>query len=691
MKLTIVRKDKKNKTYLSTKTLDTFIERIKKDTKNGDVTLFRQYTALGADAANYEREHPLPYIYPLAEMRKTESGCLELVAANELTLLTVTNLGGKHDVEAVKQAAAMMPTTLAAFADSTGRGAVVLVSVASKEGTLPTTEDTLNAFAQAAHRLAASVYGGLLPFAIAQEQVSMQSCFRMTLDDTPYYNPKATALVLQGTFADRDPVATKEDTEDDRWDTYENYEHLYNHAATIAVDATYQLPAEERDTAYLTVLCRQMCQMGVPQEETMAHVWNHYGFATGADRDLLRTILQTVYEENQPDEQRISKMSHEVGMETRRLITFLTTRYLFRFNTVMGYTEYRPNNTWTQPWEPVDDRSVKGITTEARLAGLNAWDRDVARYVQSNLIKRYDPIEEYLWKVHGTWDGQDHIGRLAATVPCNAGQWPRWFRKWLLYMVAQWLGRSHKYGNSVAPLLISQQGNNKSTFCRSLLPDELQWGYTDNLTIEDKRQTLQAMHNMLLINLDEFNQIAPRIQEGFLKNVFQLASVKIKRPYGKHIEDFPRLASFIATTNMPDVLSDPSGSRRFIGIELTGPIDTTYRINHQQLYAQAMQALDDHEQYWFDDAEVREIMAHNRQFRMQSPAEQYFHKLFYLPANDDEGRWMTPTEIFQTLRQEADNTLKAGSLRLFGRVLANMEGLKRRRITSGTQYLVALK
>lgn len=57
-------------------------------------------------------------------------------------------------------------------------------------------------------------------------------------------------------------------------------------------------------------------------------------------------------------------------------------------------------------------------------------------------------------------------------------------------MVAQWLGRTRRYGNSIVPLLISRQGNNKSTFCRFFLPKELQWGYSDNLMVDDKRQTL---------------------------------------------------------------------------------------------------------------------------------------------------------------------------------------------------------
>ena len=103
---------------------------------------------------------------------------------------------------------------------------------------------------------------------------------------------------------------------------------------------------------------------------------------------------------------------------------------------------------------------------------------------------------------------------------------------------------------------------------------------------------LQAMSQFLLINLDEFNSIPVNIQQGFLKNIVSLSSVKVKRPYGRRMEDFPRLASFIATANMTDLLADPSGSRRFLSVELTGPIDVSNVPYHEQLYAQAQALID---------------------------------------------------------------------------------------------------
>ena len=377
-----------------------------------------------------------------------------------------------------------------------------------------------------------------------------------------------------------------------------------------------------------------------------------------------------------------------IGDETRGLIALLEKNYTFRMNTVMGYVEYRSKEKWHFGWQPVDERVQNSMAMEARLAGLNVWDKDVSRFLKSNRVQLYNPIDEYLWNLHGKWDGKDHIGQLAKTVPTNNPHWPKWFRTWFLGMVAQWLGKNRRYGNAIAPLLISRQGYNKSTFCKSLLPIELQWGYNDNLVLSEKKAVLQAMSQFLLINLDEFNQISPKVQEGFLKNLIQLSSVKVKRPYGKHVEDFPRLASFIATANVTDILADPSGNRRFIGIELTGPIDVSRRINYRQLYAQAVTLLEQGEPYWLDEEQTRMVMESNRQYQLRSPEEMYFSECFVPAGSEDDGQWLTTTVIFDRIRRKAGAALKGGNIQKFGRVLSNIDTLTNRRTKRGTEYLV---
>ena len=391
-------------------------------------------------------------------------------------------------------------------------------------------------------------------------------------------------------------------------------------------------------------------------------------------------------------EEDVDKDGKELSDNIMRMIEFLCKKYDFRYNSVMKFTEYRPKDKDYWGYQPVDARVQKRMTLEVQLANIRVSIKDVRNYLESDLLSTYNPVEDFLFKCAGKWDGKDYIRALARTVPTDNPYWEDWFYTWFLAMVNQWRSYSHrKYGNSVAPLLISKQGYNKSTFCRSLVPPELQWGYNDNLVLSEKRQVLQAMCQALLLNLDEFNQISPQVQQGFLKNIIQLPSVKMKPPYGSHVQEFPRMASFIATSNMEDILSDPSGNRRFLGVELTGPIDVSQLPNYEQLYAQALAALQAGEKTYFDTEQTKLIMASNRKFEVISPVDQYFNLYFDLTDDVKQGEYLTAAEIFQELKSHIGSSVKLSNLISFGRKLSQMPSIHRKRFNDGMRYLVVRK
>lgn len=691
MKFTAIRKDQRNQMHITMKSVEKFMERIQTDTKNRDVEGLRQHLQQpGSREFEYGQMYRLPMIYPSAELVRDVNGNLTMRQMNGILLLSASHLRGSEVLERVKSVTMTMPTTLAAFVGSSGESVKILVRISRPDGTLPQSEEEANAFLHDAYELVKSPYQALLGVPLDEIRHTISSGFRMTHDPHPLFRPEATPFLVDIHSTGLLTTTSLDEQRHDDYGLYTQYEHLYQRAATLV---WYRVPDNADPDAILAELARQLCLANFPEEEAVTHIWAHYKYKIPLlfDEERIRATVGAIYAETKPDKRK-SRQAEAVGREVRQLVGYLQKRYVFRYNTIMGYTEYRPNTTWFQDWQPVDERVINSFTMDARLTGLNVWDKDVSRYVKSDKIRNYNPIEEYLWEVHGKWDGTDHIGRLAQTVPTKNPHWERWFRTWVLAMVAQWKGRNRRYGNSVAPLLISSQGYNKSTFCRSLLPDELQWGYTDNLSLDEKRPVLQAMSQMLLVNLDEFNQISPRVQEGFLKNTIQLARVKAKRPYGKHVEDFPRLASFIATTNIADVLADPTGNRRFIGIELTGPIDVSVRPNHEQIYAQAQALIDQGEPYWFDDQETRLIMQHNRQFQLKSPAEQYFHEQFKVAEDEKTGMWMTSAAILSSLRETyGASLLKQTSLVAFGRALSNMEGMHHHHSVDGTQYCVTFK
>ena len=693
MKFSIVRTDKKGAVHLSVKPAEWFMEHIKSETKAQEVSRLRTYVANFGKADSYDRVGNMARVFPAVEMAKAQNGRLDIIAFNSLVTLHVGDLLKKELLTAVKEAAQMLPMTLAAMDGADGRSVDILVAVARKDRVMPKTETDMDVMCRQAYEVAVKVYGSILPKPIERQPVSARSSFLVTLDEHPYYNPQPIPLTVEVEWSSTtEPGATPTTEEQRETDMmlYSDYELMYKRAAEEALQETDGVIDSQWTEAYLTELSRRLCEAGMPEEEAALHLRNHHKYKKEYDEDTLRAIVAAVYAEYKPQR---AKDGSTISRQTRQLINFLTTRYVFRYNTVMGYTEYRPNNTWIQNWQPCDENVINGMTIKARLANLDVRDKDVRRYVRSNMIRQCNPVEDYLLKVSKRWDGEtDHIAMLARTVPCELPQWELWFKKWFVAMVAQWVLPAQEYGNSVVPLLISSQGDGKTSFCRNLLPKELRWGFQESQDISEKRQTLQTMHNFLLINLDEFNQISPKLQEGFLKNIIQLPNVKIKRPYGKHVEEFKRYASFIATTNQFSVLSDPTGSRRFICVHLTAPIDTTYRPNYEALYGQAYRIVTERlMDWWFTAEEVEQVMAHNKQYQIVPPAVMFFHEYYEAVADEADGEWMSVTAIYENLRSVAGAGLKANGVATFGKYLRMIPGLRQNRISKGMVYLVKRK
>ena len=112
--------------------------------------------------------------------------------------------------------------------------------------------------------------------------------------------------------------------------------------------------------------------------------------------------------------------------------------------------------------------------------GLNVWDKDIDRYVNSDRVPVYHPIDHFLGNLPA-WDGKERIRALAGRVPCDNPVWGDLFYRWFLSMVAHWMELDSEHGNSTTPLLVGGQGCGKSTFCLNLLPPVLRPYYTDSI------------------------------------------------------------------------------------------------------------------------------------------------------------------------------------------------------------------
>lgn len=362
---------------------------------------------------------------------------------------------------------------------------------------------------------------------------------------------------------------------------------------------------------------------------------------------------------------------------------FLTIRYDFRYNLLTEQTEYRGKEMPDEEYAMVAQRDLNTFCLEARTGGINCWDKDVSRLLHSRKVENYHPFLHYMSHLP-QWDGVDRVTPLAVRIS-RKPMWVKGFHRWMLGVAAQWLGQAQDCANAVAPMLVSrEQGKRKSSFCRSIMPPSECSYYTDSLDFSRKKDVELSLNRFALINIDEFDQVSAT-QQGFLKHILQKPVVNARRPYGTSVVEMRRYASFIATSNHKDLLTDPSGSRRFICIEVKGVIDTSRPIDYDQLYAQAMHELAHGERYWFNDADEYVMTEANREFQQYSPEEQFLFRYFRMAEAGEEGEWMAPAEILKILHQEVDIPLNAKRVAAFGRILRK-QGIPSRHTRKGTVY-----
>ena len=363
----------------------------------------------------------------------------------------------------------------------------------------------------------------------------------------------------------------------------------------------------------------------------------------------------------------------------QRLSRYLKLHYAFRYNLLTERTECARLNTEKADeshlltYTPVDSRILNGIALSAIENGVECWDRDIKRYVESDHVQDYHPFELYFNNLP-EWDGKDRVTELAKRVS-DKDVWVRAFHRWMLAVTAQWTGSGNRgrRANSVAPLLVSTtQGLGKSTFCRMLLPQELRDYFTESFDLTNASSAENKLASYGLINLDEFDRLSvSRMPQ--LKNLMQMEDLRVRRAYRRSAESLPRIASFIGTSNRRDLLTDLSGSRRFICVEVEHAIDCTTSIDHAQLYAQLLHELNSGERCWFSKAEEAEIQAANRPFYRITPAEELISSCFaFAEAGEQGARLMSAADIYAILKRKNPAALKDCSCTSFSRLLAQL-------------------
>lgn len=381
-----------------------------------------------------------------------------------------------------------------------------------------------------------------------------------------------------------------------------------------------------------------------------------------------------------------------------QLRTFIFSRYELRYNLVSEQTEYRRKNKKNEghaftknsasndrKWQCIDQRVQNTISLEALTEGINCWDRDVNRLLHSEYIDTYHPIKDYIDHLP-VWDGDDRVTALASRISTDE-LWLRGFHTWMRAMVAQWMNLKMQSANALAPILVSEeQGLQKSTFCRMLLPPELKDYYIDRFDVNSTSRFEQRLATCALINMDEFDRYSQKAMAS-LKNVMQMQTSNFRKVGTSQYVNLYRTASFIGTSNSQELLSDPSGSRRFMCMNIDKTIDCS-PIDHEQIYAQLREELIVQGLPPFlSKNDERQWQEHNRLFSITAAEEEAFTQVYRPALPNEDCRLLTCSEIITSLAKLFPRLMKDIRPRQMTRTLQSL-GVVKVHTRTGNVYRV---
>ena len=235
--------------------------------------------------------------------------------------------------------------------------------------------------------------------------------------------------------------------------------------------------------------------------------------------------------------------------KNERIERLLNSLYDFRFNIVKSRTEYRVIHA-SGLYQPVTKFALNSFRRKLDVtAGVATSAENIRMILESDFVSKVHPIREYLTALPLLNPaGHGYIKKLLNTVQvANPGKWEEYFTKWLVGVVANAMNDTGCQNHTCLVLTGDKQGQFKTWWLDNLCPSPLKnYLFTGKIEPQSK-DILTLIAEYLFINIDDQLKELNKQNENALKNLITTPAVKYRRPYDIYIEEYPHLASFMAS------------------------------------------------------------------------------------------------------------------------------------------------
>jgi hypothetical protein len=227
-----------------------------------------------------------------------------------------------------------------------------------------------------------------------------------------------------------------------------------------------------------------------------------------------------------------------------------------------------------------------------------------------------NPLQEYLRGLR--WDGVDRLSMwLTHGLGVEASELHRMIgRRWVIQAVARALRPGCKA--DVVLVLTGKQGVRKSTALKALAGGEF---FSDSpIPIGEGPRGAQQIYTAWIHELSELASLRGKAVED-VKSFITKTHDDFIPMYGRAPVHWARFCVFAGTTNEDTFLSDPTGARRFWPVRALKVDIDWIKLNRDQLWAEAVAALEAGEQWWLEQDEEEVISEVREQYQREETWE----------------------------------------------------------------------
>jgi predicted P-loop ATPase len=219
-------------------------------------------------------------------------------------------------------------------------------------------------------------------------------------------------------------------------------------------------------------------------------------------------------------------------------------------------------------------------------------------------------------------------------------------RRWLIGAVAKVLNAEQ----NMVLVLDGPQGMGKSDFVRWLASGIGAKYFTERSINPDDKDTLMNLLNYFVWEVSELGATTRRADVEALKAIITMREVRVRPAYGRNDLMKPAMASMIGTINNDaGFLNDPTGSRRYVVVTLTG-INWEYtRIDVNQIWAEAVARYQRGEPWRLGADEQTMQRELNQEYELADPIEGMLQKHFSIDTASTA--WMSAADILEALAE----------------------------------------